>query len=280
MAVDRRLLVEFLQVYPFQPATAWWRAIEVGHLLAYPLPAGLGLDLGCGDGLLTQIVEAHASPAVRTWLGVDPDPAEAVLARQRQLYAEVLVCGADRIDRPDASFDFALSNSVLEHINPVEPVLREVARLLKSGAPFIFTVPSVRFRQCFRGPSWLRRRLLRQGRSQYLEQIDRRVAHLYYWDEPRWQRALSEAGFAGCRFSSYFTATEVHRWETVSNLTAGVLYELLGHRPPIQIQRSLGMRKSRTMPHWLARGMATVLSAGVRALNGGESGGLMVVANR
>ena len=275
--LERTLFGEFLRVYPFQPATAWWRAFEVAHVLSQPLPAGLCLDVGCGDGLLTEIIVSHAAPAARTWVGVDPDPAEAALARRRNLYTQVLATGADQIDWPAGQFDFALSNSVLEHVPAVECVLREVARVLKPGAPFVFTVPDARFHDCLRGPSTLRRLLLRQGRAQYLYQIDQRLAHRNYWDAEQWSRALRAAGFTDLHFSSYFTAPEVQRWETISNLTAGVLYELMGHRPPIEIQRRLGMRRSYAMPAWLAWCTARLLSVGVGANARDLWAGLMMV---
>jgi SAM-dependent methyltransferase len=280
MDLNRTLFGEFLRVYPFQPATAWWRATEVAHLLRHPIPAGLCLDVGCGDGLLTQVIVSHAAPAVRTWIGVEPDRAEAALAIQRNFYLQVLMTTAERIDWPDGQFDFALSNSVLEHIPRVDPVLREVARVLKPGAPFVITVPSAHFHDCLRGPSVLRRLLLRQGRAQYLEQIDRRLAHCNYWDEQQWRRALSAAGFTDVESSSYLGTAEAHRWETISNLTAGVLYELMGHRPPIEIQRSFGLRRSYIMPDWMARGLAKFLGAGVRANDKGLWGGLMMVVRK
>ena len=280
MPVDRSLLIEFLQLYPFQPATAWWRAIEVAHLLRHPLPAGLGLDVGCGDGLLTRLIAAHAVPAERTWIGLDADPAEAALAIATKFYKDVLITPADRIDQPSQHFDFALSNSVLEHIPEIDPVLHEVARVLKPGARFLLTVPSAHFHECLRGPSPLRRTLLRQDRSQYWNQIDQRVAHRHYWTEEHWQQSLRAAGFGDVQFSSYFSAPEVQRWETISNLTAGVLYELLGHRTPIEIQRSLGLRRSAAMPQWLGSLLAPVLSLRARPDTGHPRGGLMVVARR
>ena len=54
------LLRSFLCLYPFQPATALWRWFEVEVLLRVPMPRGLVLDLGCGDGKLTQIVADRA----------------------------------------------------------------------------------------------------------------------------------------------------------------------------------------------------------------------------
>lgn len=280
MPSDRALLAEFLKVYPFQPATAWWRAIEIGHLLRYRFPGGWCFDVGCGDGLLTQIIESHAPPAQRRWVGIDPDPAEVALARTRHLYAEVLTGSADQVGQPDARFDFALSNSVLEHTKQIEPILSEVARVLKPGAPFLVTVPSARFRDCLRGPSPVRRALLRQTRQTYLEQIDQRTAHIHYWKEERWRRSLTAAGFGDMEFSSYFSAAEVHRWETISNLTAGVLYELFGRRPPIEIQRSLRLRRALSMPRWLAWTLAGLLNVGARSDQGDPAGGLMVVAYR
>jgi len=53
---NQELLASFVGAYPAQPATAFWRAIEIGVLARRGLPVGLGLDLGCGDGILTDIL--------------------------------------------------------------------------------------------------------------------------------------------------------------------------------------------------------------------------------
>lgn len=280
MATVDELLVEFLALYPFQPATAWWRAVEVAHLLRAPIPAGLGLDVGCGDGLLTALVARHLPAAPRRWVGLDPDPAEVALAARSGLYTDVLTSAADRIEQPAGRFDFAVSNSVLEHIADPTPVLHEVARVLKPGAPFVFTVPSDTFRDCLRGPSPLRRMLLGQDRAAYVRAIDQRVAHRTYWSADGWRDALAAAGFAAVDMSSYLSAPEVQRWETVSNLTAGLLHEVLGRRPPIEIQRSFGLRRAQRMPRPLARLLARVLRSGVRQDTAGLYGGLLVVAQR
>ena len=59
------------------------------------LPAGRGLDLGCGDGLLTQILLEGVG--ARNMVGVDPDPAEASQARMLGIYATVHQAGGERI---------------------------------------------------------------------------------------------------------------------------------------------------------------------------------------
>jgi len=46
LTLRRRLLRDLLAANPFQPATSWWRAIELAIVIEHGLPAGTGLDLG------------------------------------------------------------------------------------------------------------------------------------------------------------------------------------------------------------------------------------------
>ncbi len=48
-----------------------------------------------------------------------------------------------KIDLPDGSIDIIISRSVLEHIKDIEPVYREMHRLLKPGGHFFFLVPNL-----------------------------------------------------------------------------------------------------------------------------------------
>ncbi|MEZ4516502.1 MAG: methyltransferase domain-containing protein [Chloroflexota bacterium] len=57
---------------------------------------------------------------------------------------------------PDNYFGGAFSNSVLEHIPDIQPVLNEVSRVLKPGARFLITMPSHLFTQNLAGPSFER----------------------------------------------------------------------------------------------------------------------------
>ena len=241
-----------------------WRAVEVDRLVSWGLPEGRGLDLGCGDGLLTRIVLEEVGP--RTLVGVDPDPAEAAQARELGIYATVHVAGGDAVPERAASFDWVLSNSVLEHILDVDQVIAEVARLLKPGGRFIFTVPGVGFHESLRGPL-----LPRSSRSVYLRDLDRRLAHHRYWTPDDWRRALTTHGLQVANAVAYMGPAEVRRWESISRFTAGVLYRLSARRrQPIEIQRGLGLRKpGRRMPAALARPLASVLAAG---LNGSQPG--------
>lgn len=241
-----------------------WRAVEVDRLVAHGLPQGRGLDLGCGDGLLTRIVLEEVGP--RQLVGVDPDPAEAEQARELGIYEAVHVAGGEAIPEPAGSFDWVLSNSVLEHIPEIEPVLAEVARLLRKRGAFIFTVPAVGFHESLRGPI-----LPRSSRQDYLRDLDRRLAHHRYLAADGWRKALAAHRLTVSAAVAYMGPREVRRWEAISRFTAGVLYSLSARRRrPIEIQRGLGLRKAgRRMPAAVARPLASVLAAG---LNGSEPG--------
>src|SRR5262245_6219946 len=154
--VRRRLLRRFMAEAPFQPATNLWRSIEL-PVLASALPrTGRGLDVGCGDGVLTRILSELADADWRL-TGIDPDPAEIDLAKATGFFESLHETGADRTAEPDASFDFAFANSVLEHIPDLPPCLAEIARVLKSGGAFYATVPSPGLHTFMRGPGLTRR---------------------------------------------------------------------------------------------------------------------------
>jgi SAM-dependent methyltransferase len=255
--MDRELLERFIGDYPFQPATAVWRAVEIAHVLASPLPSGRGLDLGCGDGLLTRIVAERAG-----WddiVGIDPDAEEAELARRIGIYRTVHVASAVAIPQPDSSFDWVFSNSVLEHIDAIHDVLREVARVLAPGGSFVFTVPGEHFHDCLRGPflPW-------RPRAGYLDLVDRRTFHLRYWTAREWAAHLDTHGMDIVASAEYMTVAEVQRWENVARFTSGVLFVAAGGRSqPITIQRRLHLRRGKRAPAPLARVLAAGLGAGL-----------------
>jgi SAM-dependent methyltransferase len=276
-AMDLRLLRRFLEVYPFQPATAVWRASEVAALLAVAYPPGIGLDLGCGDGRLTQVL-AQEVGGLRV-VGLDVDPLETGLAVSEQFYERVHTTSGERIPEPDATFDFVLSVSVMEHISNLQVVLQDVARVLKPGGRLITTIPSVGFHSCLRGPV-----LPGVSRESYLRDIDRRVNHLRYWTAAEWESALRVAGLRLIEVTPILSRAVIRRWETIARMTAGVLYAMTRHTAPIQIQRSLGLRrKARRLPSPVAAVMSRLLAAGLgeeKPASERESGCLLVIAAR
>lgn len=96
------------------------------------------LDLACGSGALLSILNARV-PAQTRMMGVDMSPDELSLARARLPMGRVdLVEGrAQHLDHlEDGSVDVVLCHWALTLMEPVAPVLSEIARILASGGRF------------------------------------------------------------------------------------------------------------------------------------------------
>lgn len=231
------ILRGLMRTSPFQPATNLWRVVELDAVRRHGMPEGLGLDLGCGDGKLTVILENMLPDAgTRRWVGVDIDPAETALARATGFYERVHTASGDAVAEPDASFDFVFSNSVLEHVGPIEAVLADAARVLKPGGRFLATVPGPDFHACLAGGG--------ADREAYFREIDTRCAHLRYWTPGEWTQALDRVGLDLVLAKPYLSVEQVQRWESLSNWTGGLAYKVFGRKQrPIEIQRRFAMRR-------------------------------------
>jgi ubiquinone/menaquinone biosynthesis C-methylase UbiE len=278
--INLKLFVDFLRVYAFQPATAFWRAVEVDILRKYLPTSGICLDIGCGDGKLTFISFEEIGTSDLIMVGIDGDEGETNRARQSTIYERVHTCWASNIPEPSATFDHVLSNSVLEHIADIEDTLAEIARLLKPGGTFVFTVPSPGFRECLRGPL-----VGKNSREEYLSSMDKRLAHLRYWSAEEWHANLARCGMVVETNEEYFNCHEVQRWETISRFTAGILYLLSSQKQsPILIQKKLGLRQMQnrmSLPRWMASIIASVLSAFLkRETSKTQNGCLLILARK
>lgn len=90
------------------------------------------LDLGAGEGQIARLA-AQTSTSV---IGVDPTWAqvsEAVVRGGGPAYA---VGDAGGLPFVDGSFDAVVACLVFEHIDPLEPAISEVARVLQPGGTF------------------------------------------------------------------------------------------------------------------------------------------------
>ena len=102
----------------------------VVELLAQPEAGEHILDLGCGDGVLTEKIAAAGATVV----GVDAAPDMVSAARARGLDARVVAGQNLAFDR---EFDAVFSNAALHWIHPPEAVLAGVYRALKPGGRFV-----------------------------------------------------------------------------------------------------------------------------------------------
>lgn len=286
--LDRELLRDNLRIAPEQPATALWRAIELGHLLrrkALPVD-GRGLDLGCGNGLVTGLVRERSGARWEELVGVDSDPREAALARESGIYDAVHESPGDAIQVADGAFDFVFSNSVLEHVDELEPTVREVGRVLRPDGLFVFTVPSTFFPENLGRPGPVGRVATgARDVASYRAAIDRRLAHRRYLTLDEWRATLGSAGLELKESSGYLTRAETRRWALISNLTGGLLVRVTGgKRSPIELQRELRLRRS-SPPFWLRAIGRTIGQLGALGLRADDrsperGSGVLVVAQK
>lgn len=102
----------------------------------------VGVDIGCGDGLLLYRLSQMSLRAI----GLDLEQEGLVLAQReltrRTVSPPMLMLGSCyQTPLPDNSLDYAVSLELIEHLDAPEDFLKEVQRLLKPGGIFICTTP-------------------------------------------------------------------------------------------------------------------------------------------
>jgi 2-polyprenyl-3-methyl-5-hydroxy-6-metoxy-1,4-benzoquinol methylase len=105
------------------------------------LPGTVGLDVGCGDGVMTyKLLRAGARP-----VGVDLEPDGVLLAdrllRRAGAAAAVACASAYRLPFADASMRWVVAIEVLEHLAEPRTWLAEVKRVLAPGGVVVITTP-------------------------------------------------------------------------------------------------------------------------------------------
>ena len=91
------------------------------------------LDVGCGEGQLARRVGALDAAVV----GVDRSWAQIAAARHRGGGPVYLRGSATALPVADGSVDAVMACLVLEHVDPFEPAVDEVARVLVPGGRFV-----------------------------------------------------------------------------------------------------------------------------------------------
>jgi SAM-dependent methyltransferase len=90
------------------------------------------LDLGCGDGGLTEVLEQEGARVI----GLDRDGA-------RLAFVESACVAGDATTMPFASsvFDVVIAHDIVEHVRPFGSVLSEIERVLAPGGRALVTFP-------------------------------------------------------------------------------------------------------------------------------------------
>lgn len=97
------------------------------------------LDIGCGTGLAGAWLKDYAKSLV----GVDLSEQMVNLARKKMLYQELHVAPlSDYLAGCEQTFDLVVAADVLSYVGDLQTTFEQVAKVLRPGGHFAFTVES------------------------------------------------------------------------------------------------------------------------------------------
>jgi 2-polyprenyl-3-methyl-5-hydroxy-6-metoxy-1,4-benzoquinol methylase len=144
-------------------------------LIAVAAPRSL-LDVGCGEGVLTQRWARQLAPA--RVVGVD----RARLAWGGAPNLEYRVASAGELPFAAGEFGTVAAIEVLEHVDDPERALAEMARVARGGH-LLVSVP--------REPLW---RALNLARGAYVRDLGNTPGHVHHWSRRAFGRLLARHG--------------------------------------------------------------------------------------
>lgn len=200
------------------------RSVEARFYEHIELPEPV-LDVGCGDGHFAQLTMPGPLAA-----GIDPWWGPLQKARYANQY-EVLVQGlGDRMPFPRHHFASAFSNSVLEHIPDIQPVLNEISRVLRPGGRFVMTTPSHLFTEWLGGAQILTS-LKMNGLADRYRGFFNTISRHAHTDTPEvWAARLAQAGFRVDLWQYYFSEAALHALEVghAQGVPSAIMHALTG----------------------------------------------------
>lgn len=164
------------------------RSIEHRLILELgPLPRPL-LDIGCGDGHFAQETIKTAE------VGIDIAHISLVEASQRGVYGHLDVASAWNIPYRSGAFATVLANCAVEHMPQLEGVFGEVARVLRPGGKFIFSVPTDQLNKNLLVAATLARVGAKRQAARYREWFRKMQVHYHMYSPDEWQRRIEAHG--------------------------------------------------------------------------------------
>src|SRR5918996_4885491 len=130
----------------------WSRAVGSRFLEWISAPSGLNwLDVGCGTGILTELILEHCAPAAV--FGIDPQRAQIEHAKRQRFAQRVTlrVAQAEALPFSDGAFDVVASALALNFIADRPRALAEMQRVARRNATVASFVWDF---EAERSPSW------------------------------------------------------------------------------------------------------------------------------
>ena len=153
----------------------------------FPRPV---LDIGCGEGLF-----AHNLFEDKIDVGLDPNQRELARTKTFGLYDELLNCYGSEVPKEDQSYKTIFSNSVMEHIEEIEPVLKESHRLLADDGTMYLTLPTDKFDKYTLMNQILTKLGLLGLAERWRKFSNGFWAHYHYYTPEEWEEMFDRNGF-------------------------------------------------------------------------------------
>lgn len=142
------------------------------------------LDVGCGDGFFVRTTFGKGKIDV----GLDMEESRIGEARKSGAYKKIVTYDGYTIPFPDRSFQTVVINSVLEHVDDVSRVMREVRRVLRPGGTCMTTVMAAPWERYLFGT-----KLFGDG---YRSWMKRKQVHKNLLSAANWNAIWKKAGLA------------------------------------------------------------------------------------
>ena len=200
------------------------RAVEARFYENIDLPAPT-LDVGCGDGHFASLTFQR-----KLEVGIDPWEEPLRLAEKSGAYLELINGGGDKLPFEDGHFASVISNSVLEHIPDLQPVIKEVSRVLRQGALFVFCVPNHQFLSNLSIARFFEKIGLKGAARGYREFFNKISRHHHCDDPITWQKRLEQEGLELVDWWHYFSPGAFHilEWGHYFGLPSLITKKLFG----------------------------------------------------
>ncbi len=153
---------------------------SIDELLTLATPRSV-LDVGCGEGVLTERWARTLAPRMVTGIDLPDSKLQAHWQARHEPNLEFCSGRAECLPFADDEIDLVAAIETLEHIEAPELALAEMARV--AGRYLLASVP--------REPLW---RALNIGRGAYLQQLGNTPGHVNHWSKRRFRRLVARYG--------------------------------------------------------------------------------------
>ena len=156
------------------------------------------LDIGCGEGVFANILFDE-----KIDLGIDPNGRELERCKQYQGYNELIECFGNNIPKEAGTFNTIFSNSVLEHIEDLDTVLKEAHRLLSTNGRMYVTIPTNLFDKynlIYQVFSFLHLKTLSEKYRVFFNNFWK---HYHYYDKAGWEATFNKSGLKVISYREY-----------------------------------------------------------------------------